>query len=288
MGLGAIFGYSGIDVSATTQAQVRQEPVPGCGLCVLGHLDTRGPVTVQGGDSFAAATGRVRTNGSNNGFVEVRDGGVLTFASPPNPPTGPYSPDPRISAAPSDPFSAVPTPLGSPNPGTVTCGIGGGAQPSLTQGVYDRIEVTGPCSASGLITVTDRLRVRSGGQLSGLSATIYLTCGDSTAPTSCSGNGGRFQVQSGGTVDVSGGTLSGYSIVADTGNTRRLDVDGNVTLSESLYIRTAQLRLRNSASLVAGARVVVSSLNLGQGSAVLVTSSGAGTVPGPIDVRLLK
>ncbi len=110
VGLGAIFGYDGIQVSGRAQAQVRREPVPGCGLCVLSGLDTRGPVTLRGGDSFAAATGRVRTGGSDNGFLDVQDGGVITFASTPNPATGPYTPDPLVGSPPSRPVRRVAAP----------------------------------------------------------------------------------------------------------------------------------------------------------------------------------
>lgn len=294
VGLGAMFGYQGISVSATTQAQVRDDdPIAGCGLCVLTGLDTRGSVTVRGGDSFSARTGRVRTAGADNGFVEVQDGGSITFASTPNPGTGPYSPDPVVTGSPADPFAGALMPsFPAPAPtNVVTCGSGPGQTPTLPAATYQNIDVRGPCTAAGTVAVTGHLHVFSSGSLSSASVTLYFACGNRSSPTACSAqNGGRLTVDAGGDVTISGGTASPFTLLADPGNIRNnwLTVNGSVTLSAPLYARLADVTLGATAQLFVGSRTVVDNLTVARDGTVLVTSSGASAVPGPIDVRLLK
>lgn len=292
-GLGAIFGFSGIDVTATTQAQVRREPVPDCGLCVLSTannaFDTRGPVVVNGGDSFAAYTGRVRGAGS----LTVAAPGVLTFATKPNPATGPYSPSPE-RAIPNDPLSGAARPAvqGAPAPNRVTCDSGGAGVSSLGPAVYRNIDVTGPCTATGTLTVTGLLRITNSGSLTGFNATVYL-CDPSTGPAACTRTG-RLLIDAGGSMAF-GGSSPGFSVVADPGNAQVINVNGTADLSQALYAPSARLSIGSAGSLGvgspfsgSGARAVVGRLSLLSGGQASVYSDGRSQVAGPIDVRLAR
>ncbi len=175
----------------------------------------------------------------------------------------------------------------------VTCGPGG----VLATAVYEEIDVTGSCTISGTIAVTKSIDVESSGELSGVNATIYLTCVNKKVPTVCSNeNGGALKVKSGGTITIT--TLGGlstptYSIVA-TGNSTRMDIGGTVSLSESLYVPVANVEIGSGAHLEvgvgsgAGGRLVAGDLTVGAAASVAVRSASGSTVAGPPDVRLTR
>ncbi len=244
-------------------------------------------MTVTGGDSFAASTGRVRSSGS----VTVAPPGVVMFSSTPNPGTGPYSPDPTTGTS-TDPLGGQPLPAypatrASTN--TVTCGPSGVS--SLPSAVYQNIDVRGPCTTSGVLTVTRQLRIYSAGRLTSVGATIHLTCGSRTAPVSCppnTTNRGWIRVDGGGVLTISGPTASAFSVVADPGNARDLRVSGSVTLDRALYGRSVEVDVRSGGSLGVSDLAVARDLTVANGGAVSVESSGATPVLGPVDVRLAK
>jgi hypothetical protein len=282
-----IYGSSGIDYNAVARAQIRGAPVPGCGLCVLDDLDTNGSVTVTGGDSFAASTGQVGGAGS----VAVASPGIVAFASTPSPATGPYSPDPVVGT-PTDALASAPRPAFPATPAptdTVVCGPSGVS--SLPSAVYQDIEVRGPCTTSGVLTVTRQLRVFGAGRLTSVGATIHLTCGSRTAPTVCppdTTNRGWIRVDVGGVLTIAGPTASRFSVVADPGNARDLRVSGTVTLDRALYARSVELDIRTNGALSVSDITVANDLTVASGGAVTVDSSGATPVLGPLDVRLAR
>ncbi len=286
-GFGAIFGFGGIEVTATTQAQVRRQDVPGCGLCVFGSVDAKGPVTVTGGDSLAASSGKIK----DSGFLRVDSPAVISFASQPDPPTGPYSVDPVTSPLPTDPFAGQVPPLPYPAAvadNKVTCD--GGALP---EGVYDKIEVKGLCTAGGGVFVTDELDVKKDGRLvTGFTSgsTIYLICGDRAAPRACASSGesgAKLKVAKEGSVDISASAASQFVLYVSPNNTSTVEVDGPVRLTGHVYAKRAEVDLKKATLSVAG-RVVVGALKLDKESTAVVATSGAPTTAGPLDVRLSR
>jgi hypothetical protein len=241
---------------------------------VLDDLDTNGPVTVTGGDSFAASTGQVGGAGS----VAVASPGIVAFASTPSPATGPYSPDPVVGT-PTDALASAPRPAFPATPAptdTVVCGPSGVS--SLPSAVYQDIEVRGPCTTSGVLTVTRQLRVFGAGRLTSVGATIHLTCGSRTAPTVCppdTTNRGWIRVDVGGVLTIAGPTASRFSVVADPGNARDLRVSGTVTLDRALYARSVELDIRTNGALSVSDITVANDLTVASGGAVTVDSSGA-------------
>lgn len=296
--LGGAIGYSGVDVGARAQATIREEDLPGCALCVRGLLDTKGAVRVAGGGSSSAVSGRVRPGG----LITVQAPGAITFGSPPNPASGPYSPSPRLRAV-NDPFEGSPMPSGGsgsplprfPDPaseGNLTCGPGG--VPSLSQAVYRNVTVTAtaaaPCTATGVIVITGRLRVRTSGYLSATSSVFQLSCGARTAPSSCPEPraGGRLQIDPGGAMNLSGTLPTPFSVVADPNNTSALTINGSLFVDQAVYGRSTPVTIGLAALLSGSGRMSVASMTIKSGGAVTVTAPGGAPSAGPPDVALLQ
>jgi Putative Flp pilus-assembly TadE/G-like len=299
---GGLVGYNGMDISARAQATVRQDDVPGCSLCVLGPLDTSGPVAVDGGSdggsSSAGDNSRVRDGGS----ITVEDPGAITFTDTPTPTAGAaYSSRPIIRPV-TDPFagSDMPNtdpiyPQPFPDPAatsTVTCGPGG--VPALTDGVYRTINVTGPCTATGLIVVTGTttgLRIRSGGSLTATSAVIQFSCGTRLAPKACppATSGGRLRIDPNGQLIMSSMIPAQFSIVADPNNKSPMSIRGALSVDHAIYGRSTAVTLQGSGSAVsASGRISIGQLTIGTGGAVTVTAPGGAPVPGPPLVGLFR
>ena len=296
---GGLIGYSGMDINATAQATIREEDVPGCALCVLGTLDTSGPVDVRAGSpggpvgSSSASDGVVRTGGS----ITVEDPGAITFENTPVPARGPaYSSRPIIRPV-TDPFAGRPEPAG---PGSfpdawpirnVMCGPGEDVQ-SIGPGVYRNITITGPCDASGVIVVTGPfigLHITSAGSLSAVSAAIQFSCGSRAAPTICAGTGGgRLQIDAGGQLSMIASLPPDFSVVADPGNTAAMTIDGEVSVDSAIYGRLAPVDVGPSATVSAAGPISVKQLTVAFGAAVSVNASGAAPLPGPPFVGLYR
>jgi hypothetical protein len=121
---------------------------------------------------------------------------------------------------------------------------------TLPPGVYPSIDVRSGILTlqAGVYVVTDSLpgqpgfAVRDGAHVEGDGATIYLACQNYPAP--CGGNGTRFRLENGGEFDVSPpatGEYAGLSIFADKGNTRSIQLLGEVTLTGAVYAASARL-----------------------------------------------
>jgi hypothetical protein len=293
---GGLFGYQGADIGAVAQATIREGSIRDCALCVLGLLDTSGPVRVDDddpvggpGSSASAVSGRVGTGGS----ITVQDPGVITFANKPTPARGSsYSPNPPLLRPVNDPFAGQPMPADSsnfPDPSptrNATCGPGD----SLGAGVYRNITVTGPCPATGIIVVTRLLRVQSGGSLSTSSAVIQLSCGTRLAPTDCGSGraGGRIRIDAGGQISMATTFPTGFSVVADPGNTSPMAIDGSLSVDQAVYALSAAVTLGSGASLSASGRVAVAQLTVGFGGAVDVAAAVGSSIPGPPFVGLYR
>ena len=280
---GGIVGFDGINISARSRATIREDDEPGCALCLLGALDTAGLVQVAGGGSASASTGRVTGSGS----VSVGSPGRISFASTPNPDSGPYVPTPQL-ALPQDPFSgrSLPSTAGPSMNNNFRCGAGVNSLPSNR--VYGNIQVVGTCRMSGRVVATGVVDVSSVGRLTGLSATLYLACGSRTSPSSsCSGDGARLQIASGGRLSITG-SASGttFSLVAARNNTRAMTINGVVTLGREFYGRSTGVQIAGAASLTGSGRMSFRNLTLSSTASYRVTSSGGSVVAGPIDVGL--
>jgi hypothetical protein len=129
---------------------------------------------------------------------------------------------------------------------------------TLLPGVYPNIDVqSGTLTLEpGVYVVTDSqpghpgFAVRDGAQVVGNRATIYLAC--QNYPTPCGGNGTRFRLENGGEFNVSPpttGEYAGLSIFADKGNTRSIQLLGEVDLRGAVYAASARLVV-NSPDLV--------------------------------------
>ena len=310
---GGLVGYGGMDISAAAQATVREEDVPGCALCVQGTLDTSGSVEVRAGSpggpvgSSSASNGVVQTGGS----ITVEDPGAITFENTPVPAKGPmYSTRPIIRPV-TDPFAGDPMPSGPggvplgafPGPassGRVTCGDGD----VLTENTYRNITVTAsisdPCIATGVIVVTGRLQVVSGGYLSdgylsGGSSVIQLSCGRRRVAVVCAPGtpGGRLQIDDGGHVVMGATPLfpTEFSVVADPNNTSTMTIDGELSVDGAIYGASTPVQVGAfgaNAVVSASGRISVAQMTIGSNSAVTVTAAGGAPVPGPPFVGLYR
>jgi Putative Flp pilus-assembly TadE/G-like len=118
---------------------------------------------------------------------------------------------------------------------------------TLQPGVYRSIDVR----SGGVLTLEEGVyvvtnftgfTVRTGGQVEGTGATIFLACGG--YPTPCGGGGARFRLENAGKFVVSPpttGEYAGLSIFADKGNTRTMRLLGKVTLEGAVYAASGRL-----------------------------------------------
>ena len=130
-----------------------------------------------------------------------------------------------------------------------------GAQ-TLGPGVYENITVQPGATLTlqaGVYVVTDfagaaapGFRVMDGGTVqttAGGGVTIYLACVD--YPTPCDGDAGtRFRLDEGSGFEASPpatGEYAGLSVFADPGNTRSVQLQGDVVLDGALYAASARL-----------------------------------------------
>jgi hypothetical protein len=300
---GGLFGYSGTDITASAQATIREENVPGCALCVQGLLDTSGSVGIDGGStggSSSAISGRVGTGGR----ITVQVPGAITFETKPIPARGPsYSPTPPLILPVTDPFAGDPMPSGDPGSplvdfpvtdppttGFVNCGPGG----VLTQGTYRNIRVTAtssnPCTATGVIVITGQLRVNSGGYLAATSSVIQLSCGTRTTPGACASpkRGGRLRIDPGGQLSMFATFPFEFSVVADPNNTSTMTVNGTLSVDQAVYGRSTAVTVGSGASLTASGRVSVGRMTIDSDGAVTVNAAGEAAIPGPPFVGLYR
>jgi hypothetical protein len=126
--------------------------------------------------------------------------------------------------------------------------VNAGATLTLEEGVY-------------VVTELDGFRVRNGGQVVGVGATIYLAC--ENYPTPCDGPGANFRLDTTGqfrAAPLATGKYAGLSIFADPGNTRPTQLFGDVHLTGALYAASSQLRISVTADVQVDALVVVDRL----------------------------
>jgi Putative Flp pilus-assembly TadE/G-like len=296
---GGLVGYGGTDISVRAQATIHEDDVPGCAVCVQGLLDTSGDIAVYGGStggSVSAGSGRVRS-----GSISVQAPGAITFAATPIPPSGPsYSSRPIVPRPVTDPFLGDPMPRGpASNPsgafpsrapgGSGNCGDDG----VLTEHTYRNITVTAsvdhPCVATGVIVVTGRLEVRSGGYLSAASAAIQLSCGRRTAAVCTRPRaGGQLQIDDDGRLTMSA-SLAEFSVVADPNNTSPMTIRGELSVDQAIYGRSTPVELQDpGASIAAAGRISVSQMTVDPVTTVTVTAAGGESLPGPPFVGLFR
>ena len=137
----------------------------------------------------------------------------------------------------------------------------------LQPGVYRSIEVRSGgvlTLEAGIYVVTDftGFTVRTGGQVVGDGATIFLACGEYPAP--CGGSGGaRFRLENQGRFDVNPPTTeeyAGLSIFADKGNIRTMRLLGPVTLNGAVYAAGGRLVVNSPEPVEINALVAVDRL----------------------------
>ena len=174
----------------------------------------------------------------------------------------------------------------------MTCGPGG--ESSLAEGVYRNINVTGPCTATGIIVVTgptSGLRIRAGGSLTATSSVIQLSCGTRMDPSPCTAptNGGRLRIDAGGRLTVSATPLTAFSVVADQNNTSPMTINGELSVDQAIYgQRTAVTMQDLNASVSASGRISLARLTIDSGGTVEVDAAGGAPVAGPRRVGLYR
>jgi hypothetical protein len=165
----------------------------------------------------------------------------------------------------------------------------------LSEATYRDITVTAssatnPCRAAGIIVVTRRLRVQPAGVLEATSATIQLSCGTRTAPTSCAAEapGGRLQIDATGQMTMSSSGPATFSIVADPRNNSRMFLNGSLSTDQPVYGRLTRVSVGTAASWSASERISVARLDIASHGSVNVRAVGGAPVAGPPDVGLFQ
>jgi hypothetical protein len=296
---GGLLGYSGTDITAESVAQARDRNMQDCALCVDSFLDVddNGDVLVDGDGSIMAHDGEVDSGATLKLTPAAEDaGGGIGFEEDPNPspPSTRYAPQP-VLATHTDPFAGTGELFPpSNNYSNVTCGSSGTLDLSRA---YRNVTITGSCNLSnGILFVGRRLRVNSGGTLTGTNLTIYVTCRDDDDDEArrCSSGGtdeGWLEVRSGGRISLTGGWRSAagrpLSIFYDPNNDRTANVRGILqTFGGSHYQREADLSVTGTASI--GGLVSVEDLRIGLNDNLTVTATGLGSRPGAFRVALVQ
>jgi len=295
---GGIFGYSGMDVTATSTAEARESSVQACSLCVADFLDVDGSVRVEGDGSVIADDAKV----GSGSVVGVVGRGSIGFARNPDPRGGVrYSEEPVVPLAPSDPFLGVAMPGGLPNNDLNDSTCAGGSL--ATDEAFRDLTVTGACNlpSDGMLVVTGTLLVKSGASLNGSSASVFLTCrnkgkkGKAELCASGGRDGGSLRVEEGGSANLAGSSsrtgVNQFALLSDSNNTSKMKVEGLVNVTNaSVYARNAEVSISGGAAdvRVIDGLVSVEELTLEDDAGIYVSRSGLSSQPGPPRVALLE
>jgi Putative Flp pilus-assembly TadE/G-like len=280
-----VFGESGSQIKALAAA-VRGPPVTGptpCAICLLDRHAAQALSGTSNGDITVANAG-VMVNSDHPQAAVLRSSGDLTadwvgvVGGWTATSSGRFTPTPDTGLGPlPDPLADLPTPdqLGSlPTRGSVTVG---GADLTISPGVYDTLAVTGGGDLildPGTYVVTGDLTL-SAGAVVGSGVTIYLACAGYPIP--CSGPGAAFSQSSGGqylaTPPITG-PYQGLALFADRGNTAPLSFTGSgaTTFTGTIYARQAPMELTSGGvALQLDSLIVVRTLQVTNSAEILLS-----------------
>lgn len=301
---GGVVDFTGLDVTARAQAQVVDSSIRDCSLCVSGFLDVDGSVAVDGNGSVMADDGSVGSAGS----IAVVGGGVIGFADPPSPASGPrYSPDPVVPIVPTDPFAGrpMPPPASTTDFSRLDCDGAGDLRSDV---LYRHVRVEGPCVLpAGTVYISGNLRFRNraGATLTGAGSTLYFTCrpddddddddedGDPVVAACDPGQtGGSLVVRAGRSMNLAGTGFGGFAVLYHPNNRASMVVDGTLNATGgSIYKRvgSSSVSVGTAGRLdVNGGLMSVNALTVRTGGRVEVTASGLGSRPGPARLALAE